>query len=99
MSIEPFVSVRTIRELLTKVIPNRKYINRHMINSVRICARQKKIELDNSNIAIHPKLFDTSFTLNYKDTADNYNESMLYLKSSLNCCFYIFDTNVVGFWY
>ena len=99
MSIEPFVSVRAIRELLSKVIPDRKFINRHMINNVRIRARQKSIELDNSNIGIHLKHFDTSFILNYKDTADNYDEGMLYLKSSLNLCFCIFDTNVVGFWY
>ena len=99
MSIGPFVSVRAIRELLSKVIPDRKFINRHMFNNVRIRGRQKRIDLDSSNIAIHPKHFDTSFILNYKDTADNYDEGMLYLKSSLNLCFCIFDTNVVGCWY
>ena len=76
MSIEPFVSVRAIRELLSNVLPERKFIDRHMINNVRICARQKKRELLNANIIIHPKHFDTSFIENYKDTSDNYTEGM-----------------------
>ena len=43
MSIEPFVLVRSIRELLFKVTPDRKFIDRHMINNVRIRARQKRL--------------------------------------------------------
>ena len=74
MSIEPFVSVRAIRELLSNVLSERNFIDRHMINNVRICARQKKRELLNANIIIHPKHFDTSFIENYKDTSDNYTE-------------------------
>ena len=42
MSIEPFVSVRVIRDLLSKVLPEKKFYNRHMINNVRIHARQRK---------------------------------------------------------
>ena len=76
MSIEPFVSVRAIRELLSKVLPERKFIDRHMINNVRIRARQRKRELLNANIEIHPKHFDTSFIETYKDTSDNYTEGM-----------------------
>ena len=38
ISVEPFVSVRAIRELLSKVLPERKFIDRHMINNVRIRA-------------------------------------------------------------
>ena len=36
ISLELFVSVRAIRELLSKVLPERKFIDRHMINNVRI---------------------------------------------------------------
>ena len=61
MYIEPFVSVRAIRDLLFKVLPDKKIIDRHIINNVRIRARQRKRELENSNIEMHPKHFDTSF--------------------------------------
>ena len=76
MSIEPFVSVRAIRELLSKVLPDRKFIDRYMINNVRIRARQRKRELENTNIEIHPKYFDTSFIATYKDTSGNYTGGM-----------------------
>ena len=76
MSIEPFVSVRTIGESLSKVMPKRKFIDRHIINNVWICVRQRKRELVNANIGIHPKYFDSSFIETYKDTYDNYTESM-----------------------
>ena len=49
MSTEPFVPVRAVMELLFKVMPDRKFIDRHMINNVRIRARQKKTELENSS--------------------------------------------------
>ena len=76
MSIEPFVSVRAIRELLSKVLPERKCIDRHMINNVRIRARQRKRELSNANIEIHPKHFDACFIETYEDTSDNHTEGM-----------------------
>ena len=41
MAIDPFVSVRAIRELLSRVMPDRNYIHRHMINNIRMCARKK----------------------------------------------------------
>ena len=71
-----FVSVRVIRELLSKVLPERTFIDRHMINNVNICARQSKRELLNTNIEIYPKHFDTSFIDTYKKTSDNYTEGM-----------------------
>ena len=86
MSIESFVSVRAIRELLFKVIPDRKFIDGHMINNVRIRARQKNIKLENSNLVIHPKYFDTFFIENYKYRSDNYTEGMHYLKLSFFRC-------------
>jgi len=76
MAIEPFVSVRAMRGLLSKVLPDRVFIDRHMINNVRIRARHRKRELERSNIVIHPKHFDTSFIETYKDTSDNYTEGM-----------------------
>ena len=76
MAIEPFVLVSAMRELLAKVLPDRVFIDRHMINNVRIRARQRKRELEGLNIAIHPKHFDTSFVTTYKDTSDNYTEGM-----------------------
>ena len=76
MSVEPFMSVRAIRESLSNVLPHRKFIDRHMINNVRIRARQIKRELLNVNIEIHHKHFDTSFIETYKDISDNYTECM-----------------------
>ena len=76
MAIEPFVSVRAMRELLAKVLPDRVFIDRHIINNVRIRARQRKRELERSNIVIHSKHFYTSFIETYKDTSDNYTEGM-----------------------
>ena len=36
MSIDHFVSVRAIRELLSKVLPDRKFIDKYMINSMMV---------------------------------------------------------------
>ena len=44
-----------------------------MINNVRIRAR-KKLDLDNVDIAIDPKLVDTSCITTYRDMSDNYTE-------------------------
>ena len=60
--IEPFVSVRAIREFLSKVFPERKFIDRHMINNVRTHARQRNRE--------------TSFIETYQDTSNNHTEGM-----------------------
>ena len=45
-----------------------------MINNVRIRARNKRLELENADIKIYPKHFDTSFITSYRDTSDNYTE-------------------------
>ena len=50
------------------------FIDRHMINNVRIRARKKKLELDDSNIEIDPNYFDTSFISTYRDTSDNFTK-------------------------
>ena len=57
-------------------MPERKFIDRHMINNVRIRAREKKRELLNANIEIHPKHFDSYIIDTCKDTSDNYTEGM-----------------------
>ena len=76
MYIEPFVSVRAIIELLSKVLPERKFTDRHIINNVRIRAQQRKRELLNANIEIYSKHFDTSFIETYKEISDSYTEGM-----------------------
>ena len=71
MAIEYFVTVGAIKELLSRTMPDRKYIDRRMINNVRIRARKKRLELDDKNIEIDPKHFDTSFIVAHKDTSSN----------------------------
>ena len=68
-NIEPFVSIRAIRELLSKVMPERKYIDKCMINDVRIHSRKKRLELENVDIEIDLKHFDTLFITTYRDTS------------------------------
>ena len=41
MTVEPFLNVRVMTELLQKALPDRKDVDRHMINNVRIRARKK----------------------------------------------------------
>ena len=72
MGIEHFVSIKAIREFLSNVIPDRKYIDKDMINNVRIRVRKIRLVLEISDIEIDPKHFDTSFITT--DTFDNYTE-------------------------
>ena len=41
IAIGPFVNVRAMIELLIKVIPDRKFVVRYMIDNVRIRTRRK----------------------------------------------------------
>ena len=41
MAIEPFVNVRAMKKLLFRVLPDRKHVDRHMINNVRTRTRRK----------------------------------------------------------
>ena len=66
MAIDPFINVRAMTELLKRTLPDKKIIDRHMINNVRIRARKKKLELDSVNIEIDPKHFDPKFITSYK---------------------------------
>ena len=68
------MSIRAIRDLLSKVMPERKYIDKCMINDVRIHSRKKRLELDIVDIEIDLKHFDTLFITTYRDTSDNYSE-------------------------
>ena len=74
MDIDPFVSVRAMTELLQKVSPDRKDVDMHMINNIRIRARKKRFQLDSANIQIDPKYFDPTFINSYTDTANNYTQ-------------------------
>ena len=74
MAINPFVNVRTMTNLLKKAPPERKDVDRHMINNVRIRVRRKKLDLDSKSIEIDPKHFDTTFIKLYVDTNDNYTQ-------------------------
>ena len=87
-AINPHVSVRSMTALLQKALPDRKDVDRHMINNVSICARRKKLELDSKRIRIDPKHFDSSFIKFYISTVVNYTEGkgLLYLESLIDCC-------------
>ena len=50
MTIDPFVNVRAMIELLQKALLDKKDVDRHIINNVMISTCQKKLELDSANI-------------------------------------------------
>ena len=79
MAIGHFVNVRGMRDLLYKVLSERKIIGRYMINNVKIRARKNRLELDYANINIDPNFFDTSYITSYQDTV------------SALCCFNFFS--------
>ena len=58
--------------LLQQILPERKDVDRHMINNVRIRVQRKKLDLDSKSIQIDPKYFDTTFIKSYVDTDDSY---------------------------
>ena len=74
MAINPFASVRSMTTLLQKVLSERKDVDRHIINNVRIRARRRKLELDSKSIRIDPNHFDSSFIKSYVNSTDNYTE-------------------------
>ena len=74
MALNPYVSVRSVTNLLQKALPGIKNVDRHMINNVLIRARRRKLELDSNSIRIDPKHFDSSFIKSYASTVDDYTE-------------------------
>ena len=74
MAINPFVNVRSIINLLQKVLPGRKDIDKHMINNVRIHTRRKNLDLDSNSIKIDPKYFEPTVIESYGDADDNYTQ-------------------------
>ena len=88
VAINPYVSVRSMTTLLQKVLPDRKGVDRHMINNFRIRARRRKFELDSKRIRIYPKHLDSSFIKSYVSTADKYTEDkgLFHLESLIDCC-------------
>ena len=57
MDINYFVNVRTMTKIPQRALPERKDVDRHMINNVRIRARRKKLDLDYKSIQIDPNTF------------------------------------------
>ena len=55
-------------------MPNRKKIDRYMIDNVRVRTQKKKLELKNTDIEIDPQYFDSLFIATYRDTYNNYTE-------------------------
>ena len=82
MAIDSRVNIRSMTTLLQKSLSERKDIDRHMINNVRIRACRRKLDLDSKRIRIDPTHFDSSFIKSYVSTADNYTEgkSLLHLE-------------------
>ena len=74
MAINPYVSVRSMTTLLQKELPERKDIDSHMINNVRIRTCKRKLQLDYKSIRIDPKHFDPSFIKSYVSTTDKNTE-------------------------
>ena len=74
MAITLYVGVRSMTTLLQKALPERKDVDIHMINNVRIRACRRKLELDSKRIRIDPKHFGSSFIKSYVSTVDNYTE-------------------------
>ena len=72
MAINPFVNVRVMINLLQKALPERKSVDRHIMNNIRIRAGRKKLDLDCKSIQIDPKHFDTTFIKSYVHTDDKY---------------------------
>ena len=68
MDIDRFLNIRTMIELLHKVLSDRDIINRHMIKNVRIRARKKSLELDYANIDLDSKYVDTTNITSYQYT-------------------------------
>ena len=50
MTINPFVNVRAMINLLQKTLPERKGVDRHMINNVRSRVRRTKLDMDSKSI-------------------------------------------------
>ena len=74
MSIDQEVNSRTMIILLKKVLPSRKYIDRHLINNVRLRALKTRNDMENSNITIEPCHFDISLLTEYRENYNSYSE-------------------------
>ena len=88
MTIDPFVNIRAMRELLEKVLLDKKDVDMHIINNVMISTCQKKLELDSANIQIDPKKLDTTFLIHI------WTQLTIILKVN-NYCISIFLSNVL----
>ena len=72
MDIDLFVNVKAMIELLLKLLSDRKHVDTHIADNIRIRAWREKLELYHLNIGIEPRHCDTTFLTAYKGTANNY---------------------------
>ena len=73
MAIEPFIYARAITELLNNTLNLRKYIDRYIVDNIRILVQYTKLALENTN-QYNPKLFNISFITEHDNNADNYSK-------------------------
>ena len=71
------IYVQSMVEILSKALPERKDVDRHMVYNVRVRERRHKLELHVGNIEILAHHFDPSFIKNYKSNSDNYSKGEL----------------------
>ena len=64
------IDFQSIAEILRKVLPERKDVDRNMVYNVRLSA---VLELEAGNVEVLGHNFDTSFIKDYKSNSDNYS--------------------------
>lgn len=72
------IDVQSMVEILRKVLPKRKDVDRHMVYNVRLRARRRKLELEADNVEVLAHHFDTSFIKDYKSNSYNYCKGELF---------------------
>ena len=75
------IDVQSMVEVLSKALPERKDVDRHMVHNVRLRARRRKLELDADNVEVLAHHFDTSFIKDDKSNSDNCSKGEFHLVS------------------
>ena len=70
------IDVQSMVDILRKVLPERKNLDRRMVYNVnvRLRARRRNLELEVDNVEVLEHHFDTSFIEDYKSKSDNYSK-------------------------
>ena len=70
------IDVQSMVDILRKVLPERKNLDRRMVYNVnvRLRARRRYLELEVDNVEVLEHHFDTSFIEDYKSKSDNYSK-------------------------